>query len=140
MLCKVDGCGRDARYKAAELCQKHYFRQRRYGTTDTTRWGKRAPRLENPAGYQSVHRPDHPLCCDKNGYVYEHRAVLYDAIGVGPHRCALCGKEVTWGTCHVDHIDDDVRNNSRANLRPTCSVCNTQRGRAKAKDLRKDAA
>lgn len=26
MQCRVDGCGRDAQYKTAQLCQMHYFR------------------------------------------------------------------------------------------------------------------
>lgn len=33
MNCRVDGCGREAAYKKARLCQKHYFRVRRTGTT-----------------------------------------------------------------------------------------------------------
>ena len=37
MKCKVEGCGRPADYKAAELCQKHYFRVRRNNTTDMVR-------------------------------------------------------------------------------------------------------
>ena len=40
MKCCVEGCERDAHYKAAQLCQMHYFRQRRYGTTETVRRGK----------------------------------------------------------------------------------------------------
>ena len=58
----------------------------------------------------------------------EHRAVLYADLGDGPLACELCGKPLTWATCQVDHIDTDVRNNARGNLRPTCSVCNTRRG------------
>lgn len=29
MKCCVEGCERDSHYKAAQLCQMHYFRQRR---------------------------------------------------------------------------------------------------------------
>jgi hypothetical protein len=54
--------------------------------------------------------------------------VLYADIGSGPMECELCGKALTWKTCHVDHIDNDVRNNARSNLRPTCCTCNTRRG------------
>lgn len=125
MQCKVDGCDRDAHYKADQLCQKHYFRQSRYGTTELTR--TRKERLENPQGYQWIYRPDHPLRHQKSGYVAEHRAVLYADLGEGPLACELCAKPLTWKTCHVDHIDEDVRNNARANLRPTCSRCNTRR-------------
>lgn len=122
--CCVEGCGRDAQYKIKELCQKHYFRQLRYGTTELTSYRK--PRIENPAGYQFLWMPQHPLV-QKTGYVAEHRAVLHAAIGDGDMQCTLCLKNLTWATCHVDHIDTNVRNNVRPNLRPLCSRCNTHR-------------
>lgn len=127
MLCKVNDCGKEARYKAACLCQKHYFRVRRYGTTDTTRTGKGRDRYVTPSGYVYVRRPGHPLSIS-NGLVAEHRAVVYDDLGPGPMNCELCGLVVTWETVHIDHIDETTDNNVRSNLRPTCSVCNTRRG------------
>jgi hypothetical protein len=134
MQCKVEGCEREADYKAAQLCQMHYFRQWRYGTTDTVRRGKAKPRQENPQGYQWVYLPGHPLCHKNGRYVAEHRAVLFEAIGPGSMKCDLCGCDLTWDTCKVDHIDCDVRNNARENLRPTCNTCNTQRGVGPAAD------
>ena len=128
MKCCAEGCERDAHYKAAQLCQMHYFRQRRYGTTETVRRGKAKPRQETPQGYQWVYEPTHPLRHRNSGYVAEHRAVLYADLGDRPLSCELCGISLTWATCHVDHIDADVRNNTRANLRPTCCTCNTRRG------------
>jgi 5-methylcytosine-specific restriction endonuclease McrA len=129
LQCKVDDCGRPARYKAACLCQKHYFRVRRYGTTETTKVGKGRDRYVTPAGYVYVRRPEHPLAI-KNGLVAEHRAVVYDDLGPGPMNCELCGVVVTWERVHIDHIDETTENNVRTNLRPTCNACNTQRGRA----------
>ena len=37
MKCRAEGCENDAVYKKEQLCQKHYFRQKRYGTTELTR-------------------------------------------------------------------------------------------------------
>lgn len=128
MLCSVKDCGREARYKAACLCQKHYFRQRRYGTTETTKVGKGKNRYVMPDGYIHVRIPGHPLA-SKNGVVAEHRAVVYDDLGPGEMKCALCGVGVTWSTVHIDHIDNSTDNNARENLRPTCNACNTRRGR-----------
>lgn len=126
MKCKVDGCDRNALYKEAQLCQKHYFRQWRNGTTELVR--SRKYRQQNTKGYQWIYEPNHPLRHKTSGYVAEHRFVLYATIGDNPFSCELCGKPLTWETCHVDHIDTDVTNNSIDNLRPTCSACNTWRG------------
>lgn len=128
MKCRVDGCESGAKYKDAQLCQKHYFRLRRSGTTELAQRVAKY-RQSNPAGYQWIHEPDHPLRHKTTGYVAEHRFVLYEKIGDREFSCELCGKPLTWETCHVDHIDDDVTNNSVGNLRPTCSTCNTRRGR-----------
>ena len=128
MQCKVDDCGNSVRYKAACLCQKHYFRLRRYGTTDTIKVGKGRDRYVTPSGYVRIRRPGHPLA-NKDGLVSEHRAVVYDDLGPGPMCCELCGVTVTWETVHIDHIDNTTDNNVRSNLRPTCNACNTKRGR-----------
>jgi len=48
MKCCVEGCERDAHYKAAQLCQMHYFRQRWYGTTETVKRGKAKPKPYEP--------------------------------------------------------------------------------------------
>jgi 5-methylcytosine-specific restriction endonuclease McrA len=129
MTCRVYGCGREARYKADQLCQKHYFRQWRYGTTDTIKRGHAKPRIVTPNGYVRVYAADHPLAA--HGYVFEHRKVAYDARGGKIHKCERCGIiEITWATCHVDHADDDRQNNAPANLWVTCRACNTMRGGA----------
>lgn len=128
LICRVDGCDREVHYLEKQMCQRHYFRLWRYGTTELTRAGKRKQRVETSAGYQWIYLLGHPLRHRSSGYVAEHRAVLYADLGDGPLACELCGKQLTWRTCHVDHIDNDTRNNKRDNLRPTCSTCNTRRG------------
>ncbi len=134
MQCSVEQCEKPVRYKAACLCQKHYFRQWRYGTTETKLQTKkrdlgftRQPRVSMPVrGYQRLYLPDHPLA-DTQGYVAEHRKVVFDRIGHSLHSCELCGKPETWATVHIDHIDNNPRNNDPANLRPLCRPCNTFR-------------
>lgn len=124
MQCKVDGCDRESHYKAAQLCQMHYHRQRRRGSFEV-KTGR--PRYEDERGYQYVHVPGHPLCAKGQSYVAEQRVVLYAAIGPGPMDCVLCGCGLTWKTCQADHIDENPRNNARDNLRPLCRRCNTWR-------------
>ena len=126
MKCKVDGCGRDATYKGHQVCQKHYFRMWRNGTTDIVR--SRKERTENAKGYQKLSAPGHRLV-NSDGYAYEHRLVVYAKYGENLPDCELCGKPTDWATCHIDHKDNDVKNNDISNLRPVCRPCNTNRGR-----------
>ncbi len=77
MNCTAEGCDRVAQYKAAQLCQKHYFRVRRGGTTGLRRKPAKG-RFLGKDGYIRVYRPDHPLAA-VNGLVQEHRVIAYDA-------------------------------------------------------------
>lgn len=73
---------------------------------------------------------DHPLTV--RGKLLEHRKVLYDKIGPGPHPCHWCGVMLEWGGRDgiiADHLDNDTQNNDPANLVPSCNHCNLTRGR-----------
>ena len=125
MRCRVDGCERETRYKAAQLCQKHYFRLWRNGSFDLKR--SRVYRVTMPGkGYQRLYEPNHPLAA-KDGVVSEHRMIVFAKYGWELPGCELCGKAVDWTTVHIDHKDRDVKNNAPDNLRPLCRVCNTFR-------------
>lgn len=99
-------------------------------------------------GYRSLTGQwDHPLRW-ANGEVLEHRKVLYDDIGDGPHECywnhlSGCGKtELQWGGTggiHADHLDGDKLNNSRENLVPSCLSCN-RKGMRLASEVRRSVS
>lgn len=129
--CKLPGCCKPVRYKAEGVCQMHYFRKIRYGSYQL-KTRSRVQRRENQKGYQLVYWSNHPLR-DKNGYVYEHRAVMYRIHGDECSSCKLCGKPESWSTCHVDHIDENVRNNASENLRVLCRSCNVFRSDSPAR-------
>lgn len=134
MKCKVDGCERDARYKGDALCQKHYFRIRRNGDVvlvrdriAAERGYSRVYRVTMPGrGYQRLYEPSHALS-DSSGYVSEHRMVVWNRYGDDLPPCEICGKASSWKTSHIDHRDNDPKNNQQSNLRPLCPGCNTWR-------------
>jgi hypothetical protein len=123
-FCKVVGCGMKANRISAGLCEHHYMRLRRKGTTEID-----APKYRyiTGAGYIKVLLPGHPLG-DKKGNVYEHRKVLYDKHGDGEKKCFWCGISLTWETCKVDHLNENKKDNSPDNLVMSCNNCNRARG------------
>lgn len=126
MQCCVDGCDRDAKYKTAKLCQMHYFRVWRNGSLEKKEINA-SLRYNTPNGYVRLRMPDHPLA-NRSGCVFEHRYVMWSIVGPDCRPCELCGKPQTWATCHVDHKDEDRKNNSTDNLRILCRGCNVKRG------------
>jgi hypothetical protein len=131
--CSVDGCERPIYCR--QMCTMHYQRARKdghAGSAASRRAARGAGSLDQSTGYRVLHLTDHPLA-NAQGRTLEHRAVLYDAIGEGPHPCHWCGTPLPWrGPAHrricVDHLDDSTTNNDRSNLVPSCLDCNTKRG------------
>lgn len=78
-------------------------------------------------GYVQIRAEGHPVA-GANGLAFQHRVVLYDAIGPGTHECHYCGTPVTWFSgLETDHKDHDKQNNAVENLVPCCMTCNRTR-------------
>lgn len=136
-MCSVDDCTKPPRSKGSALCPMHYHRQYRHGST-TTVANEDAPSVHNGRRYRRVRaRAGHPLA-DRYGRAYDHRLVLFDAIGPGEHACHYCGTEVRWDrpkaapdALTVDHLNDIGDDNRPENLVPSCGPCNSAKGSAR---------
>lgn len=126
--CTVPECDKPANRKGACLCEAHYMRKRRHGTTD-----KIVPNtgpILHSQGYLLDYAPGHALR-RSSVRMYQHRVVFFDQHGTGPFNCHWCGCVVTWEDMHVDHVDDDKQNDDLSNLVASCAICNQARGRWK---------
>lgn len=127
--CSIDGCDNPSRTVGAKFCEKHYYRRYKTGSTDDPVFGRTYVASH---GYVVSYSPAHPISC-KAGTLYQHRQVLYDAIGGGEHACHWCAQVVEWSAkgkrkLVVDHLDNDKENNTIDNLVPSCHACNATRG------------
>lgn len=124
--CIVDGCENPVRSGGSQYCEKHYYRIRRNGTTDTV---KRLHQTVHSNGYILIPAKGHPLTVRHTGALeYEHRIVYYNEHGEGPFKCHWCGKTVTWDDMHVDHLNAKRDDNRIENLVASCPLCNQHRG------------
>lgn len=122
--CRADGCTSRATRVKSGFCETCYYRVRRTGSTEARRV---IGRCITSAGYILIKRPEHPLS-NTAGYVYEHRAILYEKLGEGNHSCFWCGAILCWADIVVDHLNE-IKNDNRAdNLLVTCNRCNRARG------------
>lgn len=133
--CCIDACDKKVRSSGSPYCETHYYRLRRTGSTDKQSRVKPGL-LEHTGGYLLAHLPGHPLQRSSKR-VYEHRAVFYAQNGDGPFNCHVCRAPVDWDSMHVDHLNDDVQDNSPVNLAPACPTCNQHRGAPKVRQTMK---
>lgn len=71
---------------------------------------------------------DHPLYNGNSHNIGQHRLVLFDKIGYGPHQCHWCQDNINWGYgLQADHLDFDITNNHPDNLVASCGPCNNGR-------------
>lgn len=121
----------------------HYHRWYRHGDVRRVA-SKGSVSVSLGRRYRSVYKPRHPLAT-KNGKVYEHRMVLFDEIGPGPHACHWCETEVDWlpkgdpRELQPDHLNDDGADNRIENLVPACRRCNALRGTQRRSDALREA-
>lgn len=126
--CSVAECDRRPRSRTSGLCEVHYYRLRRTGSTaDPLRKSRRV----DARGYVQVYAPGHTLS-DKTGWAYEHRLVLYQKIADAPAKCYICGCVVSWdgrdnSKLSVDHLNGVKGDNRPVNLQPSCNPCNVER-------------
>lgn len=131
--CSVPECVRPPRSGTAQLCAMHYHRWYRHGDVTRTR-ATSGIRTRNGTQYRTVQAPGHPLAM-RNGKAYEHRKVLFDAIGPGVHPCHWCHLLVAWerprgatDALQPDHLNGQRDDNRPENLVPSCVSCNVARG------------
>jgi hypothetical protein len=127
-LCDVAGCTKRATRISSGLCETHYYRLRRTGSVIKPQ-SKYRYQYKGRYGYITLRLPNHPLA-NQRGNVDEHRKILYDSLGAGPHTCYWCGVMIDWNTAVVDHLNDQKADNKVENLALSCNECNRARGAA----------
>lgn len=125
--CSVDGCGCEANRVSHGMCEKHYMRLRRRGTTEKH---KKPEKIKHSQGYVLISPEDHPLMIGRpsGSRLYEHRVVFFDAHGGGLHDCHWCGVTIDFEDMHVDHVNAIKDDNRIENLVAACPTCNKSRG------------
>lgn len=132
--CSHPGCPK--RPHARGMCAVHYNAARdRREFPDLPPPELRPPKIHpgdtrpHSSGYTLVYSPGH-IISPRRPHVFQHRLVMFDIIGYGPHRCGHCATHINWGAgLEVDHLDYQRDNNDPSNLLQSCHGCNTRRAR-----------
>lgn len=142
--CTLPECNKPSRSKSANMCPMHYHRAYRHG--DVNKVAHRSGvTVSHGRRYKTVTSKGHPLA-HASGKVYEHRLVLWEAIGPGWHACHHCQRPVSWDhgkghpdTLQVDHLNNYGDDNRPENLAPSCLDCNSTRGAQRRADALREA-
>lgn len=124
--CSVNECLSPANRISSGLCEKHYMRLRRKGSTEDL---KQKERTIHSQGYVMIANKEHPLASGKpvGTRLYEHRVVFFDTYGGGDHSCHWCGIQINFSEMHVDHVNAKKDDNRIENLVASCPKCNMGR-------------
>ena len=129
-MCTVAGCELPSRRLSSPYCEKHYMRWYRNGSLDKK---VQPSAFEHSNGYVMIPASGHFLSRGAS-HAYEHRIVYHGLHGDGPFSCHWCQQQVTWDDLHIDHLDDNKKNNLGENLVASCPTCNQKRGQYKMKN------
>jgi hypothetical protein len=124
-LCNVGGCTKKATRIEAGMCEVHFYRLRRTGSTDKK---QKKGKYVDKHGYVKLRLKDHPLSEKESKMVYEHRKILYDKYKNMEMECFWCGKKLTWNIAITDHLNEIKDENTFENLVMSCNKCNRARG------------
>ena len=105
--CTIPGCDNTANRNKRTLCEKHYYRLRRNGTTELTRPQRKARRHGSPDIVLPTFckwGPDHPSWKENNiGRVAAHQRVVSRRGSAKTHLCVDCGLPAShWSYDHAD--------------------------------------
>jgi hypothetical protein len=123
-ICSTPDCGKLVSRPSYGLCEACYYQLRRTG--GVARRGVTL-RVITKEGYVRLILPFHPLATTR-GCILEHRKILFDQHGTGPHPCFWCGTSLDWKEIVGDHLNEIKHDNRPENLVISCNTCNRMRG------------